>query len=291
MLRRLKSADPNGFVVRVASAAVLLCASSLSHSADDPPRAEESDLYRQIVTTEPRLPNRPPRRGNISDDEVREVQKAALEIYPDFIVVISGVTEGCDCEEGNRCTAQVGLALNRDNQTRSLVLSKIDGHWKVGAVQGWWLQYNATHTSSPGSSSEEAWRTWQQKEQRLLERFPACPVPAANWTLLRQDKSGSTFVDRSSMSVSGSIRRVNFKHASVVPTWKPSPGWTRFSIALEAFDCKDHRERTDKQMFYLEDRTAWQISVIDPVLWYPVKPNTISSADLDLVCGWRGTEH
>ena len=34
-------------------------------------------------------------------------------------------------------SAQVGLALNRNNVTRSLVLSRIDGHWKIGAVQSW----------------------------------------------------------------------------------------------------------------------------------------------------------
>ena len=70
-----------------------------------------------------------------SDEEVTEVQTAALEVYPDSIVVISGLTQGCECEEGAHCTAQVELALNRDNRTRSLLLSKIDGHWKVGAVQ------------------------------------------------------------------------------------------------------------------------------------------------------------
>jgi hypothetical protein len=217
---------------------------------------------------------------------VREVQKAALEVYPDFIVVISGVTEGCACEEGNRCTAQVGLALNRDNQTRSLVLSKIDGHWKIGAVQSWWLQYNKTHTSSPGSSSEEAWRTWQQKERRLLESFPACPVPPANWTLLRNDRLGSTFIDMSSLNESGVIRRVNVKHVFPPTTWRSSYT-ARFSIALDAFDCEDRRERIDKLMFYFTDGTARQMSVNDPVLWDPVKPNTISARDLELVCSWK----
>jgi hypothetical protein len=147
-------------------AAVLICAGAFAQTADTPRQSGDSTWYRQIVTTEPQLPNRPARRENISDEEVTEVQTAALQVYPDSIVVISGLTQGCECEEGAHCTAQVELALNRDNRTRSLLLSKIDGHWKVGAVQSSWLQYNANHTSSPTSRSMEAYRAWQQKEQR-----------------------------------------------------------------------------------------------------------------------------
>lgn len=276
----------NKVLREVASVAFLLCAGAFAQSADDP-QLQDSESYRHIVTSEPRLTIRPPRQDNISDEEVREVQRAALEVYPDFIVVISGVTEGCDCEEGSHCSAQVGLAMNRENKTRSLVLSKIDGHWKIGAVQSWWLQYNATHTSSPGSSSEEAWRTWQQKERRLLESFPACPVPAANWTLLRNDRFGSTFIDMSSMTVSGPIRRVKVKHVSPPTPWK-SNYTIRFSISLDAFDCRDRRERIDKVMYYYTDGTAKPGPVKDPVLWEPIRADTVSATDLDLVCSWSG---
>jgi hypothetical protein len=113
-------------------AAALVCTAGLVRAADNPPRGEDSDWYREIPSSEPYLPNRPARRENISDEEVREVQDAALQVYPDFIVVISGVTDGCACEEGRQCSAQVGLALNRNNVTRSLVLSRIDNHWKGG---------------------------------------------------------------------------------------------------------------------------------------------------------------
>jgi hypothetical protein len=104
----------------------------------------------QYPNDKPARPDRPLRQDNISDDEVREVQRAALEVYPDSIVSISGVTDGCDCEDGSRCTAQVWLALNRENQTRSLVLSKIEDHWKIGAVQSWWIQWNAHQATDPG---------------------------------------------------------------------------------------------------------------------------------------------
>jgi hypothetical protein len=84
----------------------LLCATALSQNATDLQRREDSERYRHIVTTEPRRPNKPLRQDNITDEEVREVQRAALEVYPDSIVSISGVTDGCDCEDGSNCTAQ-----------------------------------------------------------------------------------------------------------------------------------------------------------------------------------------
>ena len=128
---------------------LLVCASTLAQNASDVQRCDDFEQYRHIRTTQP-LPNRPLRRNDISDEEVREVQREALEVYPDFIVYISGVTDGCNCEEGASCTAQVWLAMNRENQTRSLVLSKIDAHWKIGAVQSWLLEYYAHKASFQG---------------------------------------------------------------------------------------------------------------------------------------------
>jgi hypothetical protein len=276
----LRRCNDGGGIVWVA---VLLCVSTFAYSADDPPGTGDSDWYRLIATGEPSLPNRPPRRENISDDEVREVQSAALAVYPDFIVVISGVTEGCDCEEGDQCTAQVGLALNRDNQSRSLVLSKIDGHWKLGAVQSWWLRYHAEHTDFPRSSSREQFHAWQQKERRLLEGFPACPAPTGHWSALR----ALTYVDISSIKETGHVRRANFKNVSGPSQQIRNFPSLRYSISVEAFDCRDRRTRTDSVMHYLDDGTAIRGSVIDPVLWNPIRPGTVSAANLDLVCNWK----
>ena len=271
-------------------AAVLICAAGLSQAADDLPRSQESDWYREIPSSEPQLAVRPARRENISDEEVREVQDAALRVYPDFIVVISGVNDGCTCEEGRQCSAQVGLALNRNNVTRSLVLSRIDGHWKVGAVQSWWLKFRDFERAHPRPTNWDARQDWEREIGVVLEQYPACPVPAANWMLLRKVNTESTFVDMSSMTISGFTRRVNFKNARDRPNRKPWPQWLRFSIYREAFDCKDHRQRTDKMTLYFEDGTARQTPVIDPVLWYPVKTDTISARDLEMVCGWKVKE-
>jgi hypothetical protein len=273
---------------RAAWIAALLCASTLAYSMDDPPGAGDSDWYREIPSSEPQLPNRPARRENISDDEVREVQDAALQVYPDFIVVISGVTDGCACEEGGQCSAQVGLALNRNNVTRSLVLSKIDGHWKIGAVQSWWLRYREFERTHPRPTNWDALQDWERVRQALLKRYPACPAPAGNWTLLRTDRFGSIFIDMSSIKETGHIRRVNFKNiGSPLQRVGHFPS-VRFGISIEAFDCRDRRTRTDAVMRYLDDGTAYRgAGVIDPVLWNPVWPGTVSAKDLELVCSWK----
>jgi hypothetical protein len=131
-----------------------------------------------IRSTEPHRPNGPARRDNITDEEVREVQHAALEIYPDAIVNISTVTNGCECEEGGNCTAQVWLVLYRPNRTRGLMLSKIGGHWQIGAVQKWWLRYYDHRDQFPGRAASVEDRAklnaWRFEEQELLGNFPVC---------------------------------------------------------------------------------------------------------------------
>ena len=272
---------------RAAPLILLLCATAFAQIATDVQRCEDFERYRHIRTTEP-LPNGPLRRDDILDEEVREVQQAAIEVYPDFIVYISGVTNGCNCEEGGSCTAQIWLALNRENQTRSLVLSKIDGHWKIGAVQSWLLEYDAHKASFLGYGRGAKQVAWQQENQRLLDNFPSCPTVAAEWTLVRSDGHFSKCVDMSSIKVSGSIRRVNFK--SIYPPQKQIPGFPRikYTTNLRAFDCKDHRERIDQMNFYYDDGTVTKYPGEDPVLWNPIRPDTVSAADLDLICGWRG---
>jgi Surface-adhesin protein E len=278
---------PSGLTRVSAVLTLLLCGTAFAQNATDVQRCEDSGLYRHIRMIEPGRSNRPLRQDNISDEEVREVQRAALEVYPDFIVSISGVTEGCDCEDGSHCTAQVWLALNRENQTRSLVLSKTDGHWKIGAVQSWWLQYNAHQTSFPGIGRDAKQRAWQTENQRLLDAFPACPTAPAHWTLMRSESDRWTCVDMSSLEISESIRRVNVKVVYAPPKRTSSIPWIRYDIDLNAFDCTGHRTRTDEMTLYFSDGTAQQTAVDNPVLWYPIRPNTTSAADLDLVCGWR----
>jgi hypothetical protein len=257
-------------------------------SAPDVHRGD-SEWFRRIRTTDPGRPNKPLRQDNITDEEVGEVQRAALEVYPDFIVNISGVTDGCDCEEGSNCTAQVWLALYRDDHTRSLVLSKIDGRWKIGAVQRWWLQYSAHQSTNPGFGRGPTQIAWSQENQRLLDSFPACPIAPVNWMLVRNGNISSTYVDMGSIQVSGFIRRVNFKHGLLPPKKKfPWPS-TLFSISLIAFDCKDRRLRIDEQDYYYDDgRVSGGPGRMPPLIWDPIQPKTDSAEDWDLICGSSG---
>jgi len=262
-----------------------LCATALAQDASDVQHCEDFQSYRHIRTADPGRPTGPLRQDNISDDEVREVQRAALAVYPDSIVTISGVTNGCDCEDGSNCTAQVWLALYRENQTRSLVLSKTNGQWKIGAVQSWWLQYNAHQTSFPRFGRDEKQIAWQEENQRLLDAFPVCATAPAHWTLVRSDGSAATCVDMSTIKVSGPIRHVTFKLMLPPPKRKRAVPWIRYEIESTAFDCKSQRMRVDEMTLYFSDGTAEPTPVNNSALWYPIRPNTEPAADLDFVCG------
>jgi hypothetical protein len=149
-------------------------------------RAEVLRKEAHIFSTQPHRPNGAPRRDNITDEEVREIQRAAVAIYPDAIVNISTVTDGCECEEGDSCTAQVWLVLYKPSHMRGLMLSRIGGHWQVGAIQDWWLRYYDLRSRMPAFSDRHTdpvnWRgkrlAWQAEEQDLVNSFPICKSPA-----------------------------------------------------------------------------------------------------------------
>ena len=271
----------------IALTTVLLHATVIAQNVPDA-KQDALEWFRHIRTSDPSRPTGPLRQDNVTDEEVSEIQRSALEAYPDAIVSISGVTRGCGCEEGSKCTEQVWLALNRDASTWSLVLSKIDKHWKVGAVQSWWLRYSAHQRANPQLFVRNPRQAaWEEENQQLLNKFPACPLAPANWMLLRNEKFQSVSIDTSSIRGSGPIRRANFKFAYLPRPKKLPWGSTYFHIESIAIDCKQDREQTEWIDHYLDDGTAYETSgYSDPVLWSPIRPNTDSAADRDLVCGW-----
>jgi hypothetical protein len=277
-----------GLLVLLVAPVIFLSLFTGTHAqnASDAQRRDDSGWFRHIRTTDPGHPDGPLRQENISDNEVREIQQAALEVYPDFIVNISGVTNGCNCEEGSKCTAQVWIGLYRDDQTRSLVLSKINDHWEIGAVQRWWLHYSAHQVTNPGFGRGPKQIAWSEENQRLLDSFPACPIAPVDWMLVRN----STFVDMSSFKVSGFIRHANFKRVFPPPPKKYDWPTVLFTISSIAFDCKDHRTQINWWDTYDDDGRAYGGSGWhqDSVLWYPIRPKTDSAADWDLICGWNG---
>jgi hypothetical protein len=124
----------------------------------------------------------------VTDEEVQEIQRAAVAIYADAIVNISTVMDGCECEEDGGCTAQVWLVLYKPGRMRGLMLSKIGGHWQIGAVQEWWLRYYDLRSRAPAWSDRYSdpvnWRqkqlAWQAEEQDLVNSFPICKAPPSN---------------------------------------------------------------------------------------------------------------
>ena len=121
----------------------------------------------------------PLRVTNITDEEVREVQAVVRQTIPGAIVDIEGVVTGCDCGDGPACSDQVWIVAYRPERSRGLQLSRIGGHWTIGPMQQWWLDYDALNASARRFPTVSA---YQAAQSDLLERYPACenesPGPA-----------------------------------------------------------------------------------------------------------------
>jgi hypothetical protein len=275
---------------------LLFCVIGFAQVTAEGQSCEDFEAYRNIRPAQPN-PDEHLRQDNITDEEVREVQRAALKVYPDSIVSISGVTDTCDCEDGGGCTAQVWLALYRQNKMRSLELSKIGGHWTIGAVQRWSLQYDQLQARDPGVWAGAKTLAWQEERQRLLDSFPSCPTPKAAWMNVRDDGKFSTCLDTSTIKVDGDVRSVSLKYTYPkldAPTVHLPASLAhirrfpqrKYEIDVVAFDCKDHREQRRKSDTYFDDGTVTKSRQVDSVLWDPIRPRTSMDADWELVCGW-----
>jgi hypothetical protein len=123
----------------------------------------------------PRRRDEPLRELNLSDDEVREIQQEIREIVPPEYMNISPVVSGCVCEEGPDCSAQVFVVSLQGTGSRGVQLSRVARAWKIGAVQKWWLEYDALEfraKSMDGADADEALR-------ELINRFPSCQTPTS----------------------------------------------------------------------------------------------------------------
>lgn len=127
--------------------------------------------------TRPLRRDGPLRAENINDEEVREIQTAVSSLLPGAIVNISGVVTGCPCEDGPACSDQVWVVAYRPEWTKGLQLSKISGHWTVGALQQWWLDYDKLEAERPKRPDWKVWEDFVAAVEKLQERFPACQKP------------------------------------------------------------------------------------------------------------------
>ncbi len=126
----------------------------------------------------PQRRDSPLRYLNISDGEIQEVQSAARGIVPHAIVNISGVVEGCPCEDGPGCTDQVWILATNADGTQGLLLSRIEGRWVVGPVQEWWLNYQKLQSSYDNPKTRKlSYEEYLQAERQLLGELSSCGVP------------------------------------------------------------------------------------------------------------------
>ncbi|WOX07234.1 hypothetical protein [Microbulbifer pacificus] len=152
--------------------------------AEDKPAVKErgaaSVKFRRLLLSKPRRFSGVNREDNLNDIEVREIVAATHTIYPGAIVTIDAVKNGCPCEDGESCDAQVWVVLYEPGNTQGLMLSKISDRWTVGPVQKWWLEYDRLRTekellwrstSTPVGRDDKA---IEDEMKALRDRFPIC---------------------------------------------------------------------------------------------------------------------
>lgn len=111
---------------------------------------------------------------------------------------------------------------------------------------------------------------------------------AADWMLLRRESYGDSYIDLSSIAVSGFIRHATIKLTHPPPRQTSNLPWIQYGILLVAFDCKEHRQQINAMTFFFSDGKVEKEPVNDQVLWDPIRPDMASASDLDFVCGWGG---
>jgi hypothetical protein len=135
-----------------------------------------NEVIARAERLKPRRRDAPLRDLNLSDNEVREIQQEIRNLVPIEFMNISPVVSGCSCEEGPECSAQVFVVALQGTGTQGVQLSRVSKAWRVGAIQKWWLEYDALRPQLRGMADGRA----QDALWDLVNRFPACnAAPAA----------------------------------------------------------------------------------------------------------------
>ncbi|HTU68171.1 MAG TPA: hypothetical protein VMF52_19655 [Steroidobacteraceae bacterium] len=127
----------------------------------------ERNLHR-AVEIRPQRRDEPLRDLNISDNEVREIEALMSKVAARSMINISPVVDGCPCEEGPMCTAQVYVVAEAGDRSVALQLSRIQNAWVIGVVQTWWNRWMALLARH--LEVEE----FLQKQDELALEFPMC---------------------------------------------------------------------------------------------------------------------
>ena len=162
------------FSASIVFVATVLVALNALAAEPGPTRAFMAELNRLESQAERFRPGRssgPLRADNIRDEEVRELQTAARTLLPEAVVNIASVTAGCPCENGTACTAQVWIAAATPQKTQRLLFSRIDGAWRLGPAEEWWLKFDHLHASQRDNRNV---MDLLNAEMRLLKGMPTC---------------------------------------------------------------------------------------------------------------------
>jgi hypothetical protein len=158
------------FAIAVAIS-ITVTASGQSASLIDVEMAKREAIFERARELYPRRRDTPLRYLNITDNEVREIQRLASGIHIPELLNISPVVTGCACEEGPDCTEQVSIVGKYGDHSIEIQLSRLRNRWSIGRVQRWWLDYAALKAREPLMDHRE----YEKARGIKVLDFPMCP--------------------------------------------------------------------------------------------------------------------
>jgi len=163
------------FVVFALTVPFAWVANAQTNSLVDAEMAKREAIFQRARELYPVRRDTPLRYLNITDNEVREIQRLADSIHIPELLNISPVVTGCACEEGPDCTEQVTIVGKYRDQEMEIQLSRLRNRWSIGRVQRWWIEYAALRAREPLMDPREYAKA---RDLRIAE-FPMCPGGAA----------------------------------------------------------------------------------------------------------------
>ena len=160
-----------GVLATITASAEPVAVKADSRALTDAEMEKREAIFQRARDLYPRRRDTPLRYLNITDNEVREIQRLAAGVQISEIMNISPVVTGCACEEGPDCTEQVNIVGKYKERMIELQLSRLRNRWSIGRVQRWWLEYAALQAREPLMDRREYEKA---RNLRVLD-FPVCP--------------------------------------------------------------------------------------------------------------------
>jgi hypothetical protein len=128
----------------------------------------------------------------------------------------------------------------------------------------------------------------------MLIALTCATAQASEWVSLGKSDNGKTetFIDVSSIRVTGEVRRAWIKNVNAPQTSKgvnPYPNkWVREMVGHFLFNCGEETNRVEAATVYYEDGTnGTGPAEISPSPWRPVAPDTVGSTNMQFICAWK----